>query len=267
MTEPPQITYHNLNWKLANYLSIESVPKIIFTLNTTLPCDLPIQLSKSQENPAQDQINLLIPNSSNQFIYALEQPKYVNFLNFEDHTLFVNNVINQTISCNPEDHHFITTDPDLISNPRFEFFFYNSSILQIITSLIGWLYFLAWSVSFYPQVLLNSKRKSTNGLNVDFVVLNVIGFLCYSIYNFQLYFDETVIKQYYRQFPDNVEAVEVNDLVFSIGLVGGFERMKQQKYDNKFSIEKIKYSKHFCLKHFLLIHSNNMILNKYMQFS
>lgn len=35
----------------------------------------------------------------------------------------------------------------------------HSAILNIITSIIGWLYFVAWSVSFYPQVFLNYARK------------------------------------------------------------------------------------------------------------
>ena len=29
----------------------------------------------------------------------------------------------------------------------------------IINQIIGWVYFLAWSVSFYPQIVLNFTRK------------------------------------------------------------------------------------------------------------
>lgn len=31
--------------------------------------------------------------------------------------------------------------------------------LEIIIIIIGWIYFVAWSISFYPQVYLNFKRK------------------------------------------------------------------------------------------------------------
>lgn len=45
--------------------------------------------------------------------------------------------------------------------------------------LCGWLYFIAWSLSFYPQPLLNFRRKTTQGLTPDFPLLNVYGFTCY----------------------------------------------------------------------------------------
>lgn len=38
----------------------------------------------------------------------------------------------------------------------------------IISTSVGWTYFLAWSVSFYPQVWLNWKRKSVVGLSFDY---------------------------------------------------------------------------------------------------
>ena len=62
-------------------------------------------------------------------------------------------------------------------------------------SLIGccrWLYFCLWSVSFYPQILLNQRRRSVRGLNLDFVLLNVVGFALYSCYNLMLFFDKDI---------------------------------------------------------------------------
>ncbi|KAG2237208.1 hypothetical protein INT48_006612 [Thamnidium elegans] len=38
-----------------------------------------------------------------------------------------------------------------------------------VSSLIGWCYFLAWSFSFYPQVILNWKRKSYLKLTVSLI--------------------------------------------------------------------------------------------------
>lgn len=46
-------------------------------------------------------------------------------------------------------------------------------------SICGWLYFLAWSASFYAQPLLNWRHRSTNGLLIDYPLLNVCGFTCY----------------------------------------------------------------------------------------
>ena len=35
----------------------------------------------------------------------------------------------------------------------------HSSALIIVNAVIGWIYFVAWSISFYPQVYINWKRK------------------------------------------------------------------------------------------------------------
>lgn len=51
----------------------------------------------------------------------------------------------------------------------------------LLSYLIGWVYFLAWSASFYPQAILNQRRKSVQGLSMDFIHLNVLGFLCYTV--------------------------------------------------------------------------------------
>jgi cystinosin len=52
---------------------------------------------------------------------------------------------------------------------------------DIISAVLGWTYFLAWSISFYPQVILNWRRKSVVGLSFDYNAYNVIGYLCYSV--------------------------------------------------------------------------------------
>jgi hypothetical protein len=41
-------------------------------------------------------------------------------------------------------------------------------------------YFLAWVISFVPQLYINYSRKSVVGLSFDFVFLNIFGYLCYS---------------------------------------------------------------------------------------
>nr|CAH8865474.1 unnamed protein product [Trichobilharzia regenti] len=85
-------------------------------------------------------------------------------------------------------------------------------MLQIIS---GWLYFGAWTISFYPQFLLNWKRKSVVGFNFDFAVLNVIGFLYYSIYNIGLFWIPLIQKQYFGKYPFSSLPVLLNDVVFS----------------------------------------------------
>lgn len=40
----------------------------------------------------------------------------------------------------------------------------------------------SWSVSFYPQVLLNFRRKTSVGLSFDFLMYNVLAFSCYAAF-------------------------------------------------------------------------------------
>ena len=66
-----------------------------------------------------------------------------------------------------------------------------------ISSSIGYTYFLMWSVSFYPQVVLNYTRGSTIGLSQDFCLLNLIGCACYMIYNCAFFYSKTIQDQYH----------------------------------------------------------------------
>lgn len=42
---------------------------------------------------------------------------------------------------------------------RIRFMVIRSNTLSVISQVIGWIYFLLWSVSFYPQAWENCKRK------------------------------------------------------------------------------------------------------------
>jgi len=97
---------------------------------------------------------------------------------------------------------------------RFQIF--HSEPLNIVSEVIGWIYFVAWSVSFYPQVILNFRRKSVVGLNFDFLALNLAGFLCYAAYNIGLFWIPTVKDEFKADHPHDITPVEINDVVFAI---------------------------------------------------
>lgn len=108
-----------------------------------------------------------------------------------------------------------------------------SSWYPILSSVLGWTYFLAWSISFYPQAILNWRRRSVVGLSLDYVWLNALGFLCYSIYSVAFLSSRHLRREYrHRQhalvFPagtplpladdaeDTGPLVRVNDACFAI---------------------------------------------------
>lgn len=91
-----------------------------------------------------------------------------------------------------------------------------SPTFDVIINVVGWIYFVAWSLSFYFQVILNYQRKSVVGLDFDFVALNLLGFTCYTIFNFTLMFSRDVQKEYYEKNTYARIPVEYNDLFFSL---------------------------------------------------
>ncbi|GAB7357698.1 hypothetical protein MBLNU459_g0366t2 [Dothideomycetes sp. NU459] len=77
--------------------------------------------------------------------------------------------------------------------------------------------FLAWSLSFYPQPLLNWRRRSTSGLTVDFPTLNVVGFVCYTVSTACFLFSPTIRQQYAQRHPLAPEpTVRANDFAFAL---------------------------------------------------
>ncbi|MCL4150469.1 UNVERIFIED_CONTAM: hypothetical protein GTU68_056565 [Idotea baltica] len=91
-----------------------------------------------------------------------------------------------------------------------------SASLDIFSNIVGWAYFIAWSISFYPQIYLNWKRKSVIGLHFDFLTLNVLGFLVYSIFNIGLYYVSEIKSEYFHIHPYGVNPVQLNDVIFSV---------------------------------------------------
>ncbi|CAF3706568.1 unnamed protein product [Rotaria sordida] len=90
-----------------------------------------------------------------------------------------------------------------------------SHVLNIFIQIVGWIYFLAWSVSFYPQIILNFRRRSVIGLNFDFLSLNILGHTSYAVFNIVLYTSSKVQQQYFAQHPHGVLPVLLNDVIFS----------------------------------------------------
>ena len=59
----------------------------------------------------------------------------------------------------------------------------NEDAVNAASSVLGWLYFLAWSGSFYPQSIINYKNKNVGGFSLEFALLNPSGFFFYSVYS------------------------------------------------------------------------------------
>jgi len=111
------------------------------------------------------------------------------------------------------------TNITLPTPPDVRVFVVHSHGLYIANMVIGWMYFAAWSISFYPQTILNFQRKSVVGLNFDFLAYNLLGFTCYGLYNIGMYWIPSVKEEYQREHPDGVNPVQINDVCFTLHAV------------------------------------------------
>ncbi|KAE8401932.1 lysosomal L-cystine transporter [Aspergillus pseudonomiae] len=93
----------------------------------------------------------------------------------------------------------------------------NNTWAQSISQVLGWAYFVLWSLSFYPQVLHNHRRRSTEGFSVDFALLNLLGLTAYTIFNACLLFSPVVRAQYAQRHPQGPEpTVRWNDFIYAL---------------------------------------------------
>jgi cystinosin len=92
-----------------------------------------------------------------------------------------------------------------------------ATLLILPARLCGWLYFTAWSLSFYPQPWLNYQRRSTKGFLPDFPLLNVFGFTCYTVSTGIFLYSPVVRAQYAVRHPLSPEpTVRFNDFAFGV---------------------------------------------------
>eukprot|EP00092_Neocalanus_flemingeri_P033043 GFUD01035937.1.p1 GENE.GFUD01035937.1~~GFUD01035937.1.p1 ORF type:complete len:411 (+),score=26.97 GFUD01035937.1:244-1476(+) len=116
----------------------------------------------------------------------------------------------------------IAVAPDNTTNTRNAFVrvvVMKSQTLELVSTIIGWIYFAAWSVSFYPQIVDNFRRKSVIGLNFDFLALNIVGFTLYGCYNVALYWIDSIQEDYLSRHPRGIIPVQTNDVFFPIHAV------------------------------------------------
>ncbi|KAH8891400.1 PQ-loop-domain-containing protein [Thozetella sp. PMI_491] len=88
-------------------------------------------------------------------------------------------------------------------------------LLPAISAFFGWIYFICWSLSFYPQAILNYRRKSTSGTTVDFPLLNCLGFSAYMVANIAFYYSPLIRAQYGARNRGLTPTVQFNDITFA----------------------------------------------------
>jgi cystinosin len=85
-----------------------------------------------------------------------------------------------------------------------------------VSSIIGWTYFFSWTLSFYPQIILNAVRKNTIGMMSDKLAYDIIGFSCLSVYTIAMYGVPSIREQYRDNHQGNNPVVQINDVCFAV---------------------------------------------------
>mmetsp|Transcript_9573 Transcript_9573/g.17982 ORF Transcript_9573/g.17982 Transcript_9573/m.17982 type:complete len:425 (+) Transcript_9573:64-1338(+) len=88
---------------------------------------------------------------------------------------------------------------------------------RTMSSVIGYIYFVSWSVSFYPQLITNYEKKSMDGLSTDASILAFLNYTCYTIYNAFFFWNEGIRKEYEERHGEDAKVtVQSNDVAFAI---------------------------------------------------
>lgn len=88
----------------------------------------------------------------------------------------------------------------------------NKIILIILADVVGWGYFLCWTVSFLPQIYENWRRKCVVGFSFDMLAYFLLSYITYLIYNVTVFFDPGLVFD--NSGEDN--PVKTTDVVFAI---------------------------------------------------
>jgi len=93
--------------------------------------------------------------------------------------------------------------------------------LDNFSLFIGWCYFIAWSISFWPQTILNYRRKSVSGLSFDFQLYNLTGFTFYTIYTIYKYVEDANAGAQQSVFSNDI-AFGVHAVIMSCVVIWQF---------------------------------------------
>ena len=88
--------------------------------------------------------------------------------------------------------------------------------IYILDQAVGWTYIFFWTVSFYPQVIMNWRRKSVIGFNFDYLGYDLTGFIGFALYNCLLLWSPAVFDLYQEKHPGSPNPIRINDVVFCL---------------------------------------------------
>ncbi|XP_037347376.1 cystinosin isoform X3 [Talpa occidentalis] len=208
-------------WLIFILFSLKLIEKCESTVALTVPSTVKL------ENGSSTNISIALQHPLNEtLVITFEvtfRSKNVTILELPDEVVVPPGMINSSFQVTSRNVGQVTVylhgNHSNQTSSRIIFLVAHSNLISIINQVIGWIYFVAWSVSFYPQVIKNWRRKSVVGLSFDFVALNLTGFVAYSVFNIGLFWVPYIQEQFLLQHPNGVNPVDSNDVFFSLHAV------------------------------------------------
>lgn len=87
--------------------------------------------------------------------------------------------------------------------------------LETVTKSIGWTYVLVWGVANYPTVISNTQLKSVQGISIDYLYFNLMGFVLYTLYTGSMYSSALVRREFFEETHE-WPLIKLNDVIFGI---------------------------------------------------
>ncbi|XP_037347375.1 cystinosin isoform X2 [Talpa occidentalis] len=220
---PSSLKLRNMirRWLIFILFSLKLIEKCESTVALTVPSTVKL------ENGSSTNISIALQHPLNEtLVITFEvtfRSKNVTILELPDEVVVPPGMINSSFQVTSRNVGQVTVylhgNHSNQTSSRIIFLVAHSNLISIINQVIGWIYFVAWSVSFYPQVIKNWRRKSVVGLSFDFVALNLTGFVAYSVFNIGLFWVPYIQEQFLLQHPNGVNPVDSNDVFFSLHAV------------------------------------------------
>lgn len=90
--------------------------------------------------------------------------------------------------------------------------------LQIVSHVVGWLYVISWGVANYPTIISNIQLKSVQGISIDYIYFNEMGFILYTLYTGLMWKSPLIRKEFFDEYGE-YPLIKFNDLIFGLNIL------------------------------------------------
>lgn len=88
-------------------------------------------------------------------------------------------------------------------------------MLEHISALIGWSAVIGWGLANYPTIISNYQLKSVQGIAMEYLFFNMMGFILYTLYTSLMWGSSLVREEFYLEHKE-YPLIKLNDVFFGV---------------------------------------------------